>query len=369
MPAETQVEPSKRASLGSPPQVVYTLQPHAQNYGGERMALATLVGLRESFDVILLAPAGSSALARAEALGVPATPFAGRIGFIRALFSIFRSAPASAVLTGSLSHSLIAFALSLTFRRRIVHIHIAHGGPEPVAYARKQWLNPLTQISIVAVSDHARRRLRAFGVKERRIEIIRNFLPAERAIPLAGHAHHYGKIRRVLMLSKVEPIKRIDLLFNAIDLRPELRDLRFRVLGGGPLLQEMRSRAVAYPNVELPGFVEDVDPELEEADALLHCCPSEAGPLAILEAMAAGLPMLAPDAGGCAELILPHKTGLLFKANDASDLADRLVELTRLTPDELAMLGTAARRRLEDSYDQAARCEEYGEFIMRRLES
>ncbi len=83
--------------------------------------------------------------------------------------------------------------------------------------------------------------------------------------------------------------------------RPEAR---FRLLGDGPLAAsvETRARALGLP-LEVRGRVNDVTPHLGEAAVLLHVSAAEGLPNAVLEAMAAGVPVVATPAGGIAETL------------------------------------------------------------------
>ncbi|MBB4266436.1 glycosyltransferase [Roseospira visakhapatnamensis] len=83
--------------------------------------------------------------------------------------------------------------------------------------------------------------------------------------------------------------------------RPEVR---FRLLGDGPLAEAItaHARALGVP-LEHPGWVTDVTPYWAEAAVLLHVSAAEGLPNAILEALAAGVPVVAAPAGGVAEAL------------------------------------------------------------------
>jgi glycosyltransferase involved in cell wall biosynthesis len=94
--------------------------------------------------------------------------------------------------------------------------------------------------------------------------------------------------------------------------------------------------------VEFRGFRDDVFGELSGFDVLVHASitPEPFGQV-VLEGMAVGLPVIAPDDGGPAELIDDGKTGRLFRRGDAASLALALRELAD-KPDLRKRLGTAA---------------------------
>lgn len=101
-------------------------------------------------------------------------------------------------------------------------------------------------------------------------------------------------------------------------------DARFRLLGDGPLAEavEARARALALP-LERPGQVNDVTPHLAEGAVLLHVSAAEGLPNAVLEAMAAGVPVVAAPAGGIAEAL----DGAIVDPPTPEALAARVVDL------------------------------------------
>ena len=352
MPDDGRSAAADPGSRPAPPRtlVVYGLQPGVVNYGVERMALATLNGLQPEYRTLLLAPDGDTH-ARAAALGMDSATAAGPIGFARRFSRLLWREPQLVFITGSVEQSLVAAALNVAFRRRLAHIHVAHGGPEPVGYARKRWMNWIPA-QIIAVSDYVRRRLIAHGVRGQRIVVVDNFLEYERAQALSQIAHPSPrKLERVLSIIKLEPWKRPHLILDAIDARPELQAISFTVLGEGDLLEELRERAAArYPNVRFVGYAE-ADEELRGADLLLHPNPEEPFGLVVIEAMFAGVPVLVPDGGGAGDLVTDGVTGYRFTADDATSLAERLVALASAPGDELEATAQRARAQAAEKYD------------------
>ncbi|MDG4554680.1 MAG: glycosyltransferase family 4 protein [Candidatus Competibacter sp.] len=343
--------------------LVYAL--HSGNlYGTERMALATLEGLRERFAPVLLAPPGP-ALAEAARLGIPGESFASPREFARRLRPwLARHRRVAFVATGVV-HSLAFLILNAGYRRKSVHVHLVHGGAdERLSYGRKRLLNP-TGAVLVAVSDFVRERLIANGVAPGKIRVIENFLTDERVRnaprrpPFAGDG-----VRNVVIVSRIDPIKRVDLLLDALDRHPDLNTLSFRIFGTGWDLETLRARAAARnPNVAFPGFTETVAAELAAADLLLHLCPSEPFGLAILEAMAAGAPVLAPDSGGAALLVEEGVSGGRFHADDVESLAARLRELQAAPAERLNRWVAGGDRALATRFSQTERLADYARLL------
>ena len=152
----------------------------------------------------------------------------------------------------------------------------------------------------------------------------------------------------VLVLGAIAGWKRPDLALDACTIahrdHPELR-LR---LVGAPLDDDglqaaLIERADALGFVSLPGAVADPAPELARAFCLLHCAEREPFGMAVLEALAAGRPVVAPAAAGPAEIV-DRSCGLLYEPGDARAAAAALTDLLG-DPERASALGAAGRAR------------------------
>ncbi len=117
----------------------------------------------------------------------------------------------------------------------------------------------------------------------------------------------------------------------------QLRDERYR--------QALISRAQALgvaARIWLTGHVEDMRAAYADVDLVVQTSYREGLPLAAMEAMAAGRPVLATEAGGTTELITHEKTGLLIPPGDAAALARSIIALLA-SPAKRARLGEAAQ--------------------------
>jgi glycosyltransferase involved in cell wall biosynthesis len=148
-------------------------------------------------------------------------------------------------------------------------------------------------------------------------------------------------------------------------------DLHYRIVGEGPERPAIAARIAALGlggRVTLTGSLgEDaVLSELRAAHVLLLTSfgQGEAAPVAVMEAMSCGLPVICSRIGGTADMIEDGRDGLLVPQRDESAIAAALEALWR-DPDLRARLGAAARARAVAQFDSAARAAELRALIHR----
>jgi glycosyltransferase involved in cell wall biosynthesis len=202
---------------------------------------------------------------------------------------------------------------------------------------------------IVANSNAAAERLQAEGVPAAKISVVRNGLDLERFPPAPRRAAP----RRVVIVANLRREKGHDVLIDAApDVLRRFPDARFDVVGAGPelnaLLDRARNRGVAHAFAFL-GHREDVADRLAASDIFVLPSRSEASPNALLEAMAAGLPVIASAVGGVPEIVDDDRTGLLVKAGNCRVLAERLCQLMA-DPSRGGRIGDAARREVASRF-------------------
>lgn len=345
------------------PLLAYAL--HSGNlYGTERMGLETASGLADAFDPVILAPEGP-ALAEARQRGMTAIPFAGSRDVAAALWRLLAPRRDVAFFATGLVHSAAFLAVNSVRRRRAAHLHMVHGGTdERLSYGRKRLLNR-APVTLVAVSSFVKERLLAHGVAAAKVRIVENFAPDAlvRTCPKRP-AGGVGGVTRAVAVSRVDPIKRLDLLLDAVEGEPALADLSVRILGTGWQLDEMRTRAAERcPNVRFEGFSAKVPEELAASDLLVHTCPEEPFGLAILEAFAAGVPVLVPDSGGAGSLVTDGVDGFRFRSRDALELRRRLIEIRALPPQRRAAVVDGARAALAGRFSARRGIAEYRALV------
>lgn len=159
------------------------------------------------------------------------------------------------------------------------------------------------------------------------------------------------KGRRVVMVANLRPGKGHEILLQAAAaVLRRFPDTQFTIAGDGPRrteLQRMAAMLGVDRAVTFLGHRTDVPGLLREHDVFAFPSFMEAAPNAVMEAMAAGLPVVATRVGGIPEVVQHEETGLLTEAGDAEGLAAALLRV--LADDGLAGQVAAAGRRLVET--------------------
>lgn len=210
---------------------------------------------------------------------------------------------------------------------------------------------------LIAVSEAARAAYVAGGsYPPGRVVVVRNGI-AGTALPGAGQ-----EVRRelglepehlvVAMISSLRREKAHDLAFAAVrELVVSMPEVRLLVVGDGRLRAEVaRAAKPLGDRVVLAGFRDDTMAVLDATDVLLHPSRHDALPTTIIEAMAAGTPVLATRVGGIPELIDDGVSGILLAPPPVpSEIAAVLAGLLR-DPARRRQLAAAGRARFEREF-------------------
>jgi glycosyltransferase involved in cell wall biosynthesis len=172
-----------------------------------------------------------------------------------------------------------------------------------------------------------------------------------------GCADHDGPL--VGWIGRFIPQKDPALMVEGIlRIAPERPDARFLFLGEGPHVNATRARLDALgllPHCRFLGFLANARHLICGMDLLVNTSRFEGMPLTILEAMMAGVPVVAPSLPGMDEVVGQRATGFLFTPGDGDALGHALY--AALCPAEwLAMQGRAARARARALFSLARMC-------------
>ena len=211
---------------------------------------------------------------------------------------------------------------------------------------------------IIAISDAVRVFLEQAGHDPARLTTIHyglDDLPAAPSSPTPEEAGIPGSAPLALAVGRlIEQKDHATLLRAFASVRERNPDARLSILGGGPLEAETRALAASLElsdAVALPGRTEIRD-WLERADVFVHTSRWEGFGIVLLEAMLAGLPIVATRVSAVPEVVVHGETGSLVEAGDVAGVARELSALLD-DPELRSRLGKAAEERARTEFSVA----------------
>lgn len=174
-----------------------------------------------------------------------------------------------------------------------------------------------------------------------------------------------------LTVNFLHPRKRIDLFLRAFA-ELNMENVVALVVGSGPEAQALKTLADELgisARVRFTGFVPD--PQLPAmygaSDVYVHTCKNESFGLSVLEASAAGLPVVAVDEGGPREIVARGETGFLVQAEPRA-LAE---EMRRLANDASLRqtIGDAGRKRAQENYSWVRGAEDFLQVVRQLIDN
>ena len=284
----------------------------------------------------------------------PLSPWRDPLGLVELVTLLRRERPHIVHVNSAKAAALGRAAAWLTrVPIRIYTVHgwsyTAHTGAASALYLRaERLLRPLTTVTICVAESERRAGLEARTCDEASTIVIHNGIDLSGAAvpePRAGPC-------RLVTVGRLQAPKDALTLVRALAELPR-GAYEAVVVGHGPdqpaLESEVRQLDLESV-VQLAGERKDVPQLLASSDVFVLSSGSEGLPLSILEAMAAGLPVVATKVGGVPELVLEGETGFLVPPGDPHSLAAALERL--LDDSELrGRLGAAGRIRVEERFD------------------
>ena len=217
-----------------------------------------------------------------------------------------------------------------------------HGVASHVYLALERLARPLTTCTISVSQRTLEAGIAARTCSADRSVTIRNAVDAAAAprAALDGEPPRLISVGRLKepkdFLGLVRALRSVDVPFSAA------------IVGDGPDRAGLEPEARGV--VELLGERDDVPEQLAASDVFALASRSEGMPVSVLEAMAAGLPVVATAVGGIPELVVDGETGLLVPASDEGALAEALRRVLG-DADLRRRLGATGRRRVEEEFD------------------
>jgi glycosyltransferase involved in cell wall biosynthesis len=338
----------------------------AETGGAQTYVAALLPALTAEYDVTVAAHGEGFLADAARAAGAEYVPLrhvqralhpvrdvAGLVELIR-LFRRLRPA----LVHANSSKAGILGRLAAAATRVPARLFTAHGWAfkADTGFAARTYLwadrlmSPLTTTTICVAESELRAGTAARTCRRERTVVIHN------GVALAARPRAHAATRPVTLLSvgRLRPPKDFLTLVRAVA-RLEPGSFRLCIAGDGPdgqaVAAEVR-RLGLDDAVALLGARDDIDALLGSADVFVLSSTSEGLPMSVLEAMAAGLPVVASAVGGVPELV-DASTGVVVPPRDPAALALALAELVA-DPALRERLGAAARRRAERDFSVEA---------------
>lgn len=227
---------------------------------------------------------------------------------------------------------------------------------------------------LIAVSPSLRQLMIDSGFPTERVTCICNGVPLSNLQPKRRPEGAWT----LAMVALFRPRKGTEVLLEALSLLRERGcPVRLRAVGGFETpAYEAEIRALAQElrvadMIEWTGFTSDITSELARADLLvLPSLFGEGLPMVVLEAMAAGLPVVATNVEGVSEAVIDGETGRLVEPRNAAALAAAIESIARGDAD-YAALGNAAKARHAARFSDRAMAEQvagvYREVVRDRV--
>jgi len=332
---------------------------HSLDFGGVESHLRTLARTSGNrFDHRFCAlQRGGAAAESIRALGSDVSilgvdPWRNPLNCIAKVAALVRRIQPEVVHGHGLEGNLIGIAAAMGSGVR-VRIAEEIGIPEHSLKARTA-LRVLYAIAtrVIAVSNATRDAIVKLG-EAPRSKIVPIYSPVE--LPaFQTIARKPGEPLRIGFVGRLEPVKNALALVRALTLLPDGFECRLILIGDGSerstIEKFIRSNRLAG-SVVLTGFSED--PAKLLASCHLYVQPSHAEGLgiALIEAMGCGLPVIATKQGGMGEIVEHGVNGWLIASGEPGEIAQAIASAARLQPRQLALIGAAARRSVENRFD------------------
>ena len=252
----------------------------------------------------------------------------------------------------------------------ISHVHIENKFNDVLWIRRMQvWLDNMTTHltdEIVAISEDTRRSLIRQGISSRKVRVIRNGIRvdidangknvewARAALGIKGVGLVVGTVARLC------PVKgQREFILAAGQVRNKFPDATFMIVGEDlefdgnyrAELERLSERLGLDGYVQFVGFRRDASRLMHAFDLFVLPSWIEGLPVTILEAMAAGKPVIATPVGGVAELVVDGETGLLVPPRDPERLAQTITAMLQ-TPVVARRMGSKGFERVRQQFSQ-----------------
>jgi glycosyltransferase involved in cell wall biosynthesis len=203
--------------------------------------------------------------------------------------------------------------------------------------------------------------LERFVVSDDERRKLREALRAELSIPLDR--------RVVTFVGRIVPIKRVDRLLAVAHRLRQREDVHFLIVGDGELRPQLESSATAQAlgdRVTWTGFRRDLVAIYCASDVVALTSDSEGTPVSLIEAHAAGVPVVTTDVGGARDVVEDGVSGRVLDPRDEPGMADAITEILR-DPGLARRFAVAGRRHSLSRFTLARLVRDIDELYTRLL--
>lgn len=304
--------------------------------GGPNHILQLIKGLSSTFEIYIACPKDEPYFAifsgYAECIEIPHRKFS--IYRLLSLYKLVNEKKIDIIHSHGKGAGLYSRILGALCRKPVVHafhgLHHAHMNfVSRFAYlCVERGLGRLTRIFINVSESERASCMKANLYEKSNSTVIPNgvVVPAFRQRPCRDGAEF-----KLITVSRLSYIKGNDVLLDVVkSLTLLTRNFKLRIVGDGEDRERLEKKARMLgiqDNVAFLGFRKDVPELLEEADLFLSSSRGEGMPIAVLEAMARGLPVVASDVIGNRDAVMDGKTGFLYDINSPGEGAGKVFRL------------------------------------------
>ncbi len=224
---------------------------------------------------------------------------------------------------------------------------------------------------VVTISHYNRQWLKQLGVNVAKVKVIHCGVDTDKFTPVDGPGRKKGSI---LCVGRLVPIKGFEVLLEACRLLVQQKlDFSCEIVGDGPLLQTLQQqidRNRIGHCVHLCGFLPQEQVKQKLAQSTLFVLPSrrtasgdqDGIPVALMEAMAMGVPVVSTSVSGIPELVQDGVSGILVPPDNPERLAEAIVGVL-LDDEKCARFAQHARTTVLSEFDVARNARRLGQML------
>lgn len=219
------------------------------------------------------------------------------------------------------------------------------------------WLNLMVPGFLIANSRKAIESVARYGLRTKSIYLLENVVDTGLFQPIGNKKQCLRSPNSrvcIICVGRLTKEKRVDIFLRALaGIYQRTPSVRAKIIGGGPLRKSLedlsRELHLGPDTVEFMGEVEDVASFYQQADILVLTSDFEGMPNVVLEAMAAGLPVVATNAGAVPDIMYNCHTGYILPVGDTDGFIHYILRLVRSSGLRQKM-GNTARALVEKCF-------------------